>query len=187
MDLVVDPNKTKIRQMLTLPPRKRPRSTWWGGKLGRIRRMIITFLRRWYLANCLYRFSDKKVGTVVDQGEFIEFILKQRWCRILFLQPKLRLKESEKRALRDLIKHFEKENVFEVTRISSDIEEKFEISLGTRGWEVYSWTYLVFQDISNVRKFVFLLFTLPAWILYGKTIWSGFMRIVRDLISLIPS
>lgn len=139
--------------------------------------MIKTFLRRWFLARNLYYFSNQKPRDWIWQDEFIDYLLnKSHW--LLFLKSKT--KKTKGFEIIDLIKDFEVETVFSSHIASRGMDTFTRICLGPRGWEVYSWSYLVFHDMANVRLFIIAMIALPGWLFYFNSIWS-FIRKVFNL------
>lgn len=125
---------------------------------GRIRDMIVTFLRRWWVTNRL-QLLTKKTGIIwILEEDFVSWVLgsslneqaRPQWwyqeapepswvnslvlSRLLYEKKSQQKKESE---IRNIISECQ-----QVGFIKENSDEQ-HIKVDTRGAEIYSWTYLV--------------------------------------------
>ena len=103
------------------------------------------------MAHNLYYFSNQKPRDFIWLDNFIEYLLnKSHW--FLFLESK---NEREKNLeIRELIDIFKEESVFETNDAVRNNEILRRVCLGPRGWEVYSWSYLIFHDMGKLTGLI---------------------------------
>jgi len=144
--------------------------------------MIKTFLRRWYITNQLYHYTRKNGVVRTEEDNFVDFLLSKKLNSFpyrLFLILKYKSEFDLRIELRNLITECSKENINYIERESASITSGLThlINLGAKGQEVYSFSYLIFGNISNIRKIIFALISIPGIIYY----WNQILTLIAWL------